>query len=343
MVTEDKPQTQFLKYIRTVGMTTMRGRGFYYPVDSAMNNNGRIYTVSRSAEKTTGDTIRVTMLNEEGEYFGIFGSKGNENGQFMWPCGIAVDSNNRVYVTDEYLHQISIFNESGEFLNKWGSRGTEEGLLDAPSGIAHDLYDNVYISDSRNHRIQKFSKDGDFIHSFGSYGCEEGEFNLPWGLFVTNNSEVFVADWGNDRIQRFTSDGKIIAKYGSAETGKSEFTRPAGITVDKNGYMYVADWGNEMVKVLDTNGKCIQTLRGEATHSKWAEDFLKINLEEAQAREKANLEPEIQYFNEDPHEESSHIEKLFWAPVSVLLDSEERLFITETNRHRIQVYERTNW
>ena len=343
MVTEDKPQTQFLKYIRTVGMTTMRGRGFYYPVDSAMNNDGRIYTVSRSAEKTTGDTIRVTMLNEEGEYFGIFGSKGNENGQFMWPCGIAVDSNDRVYVTDEYLHQISIFNESGEFLNKWGSRGTEEGLLDAPSGIAHDLYDNVYISDSRNHRIQKFSKDGDFIHSFGSYGCEEGEFNLPWGLFVTNNSEVFVADWGNDRIQRFTSDGKFIAKYGSAETGKSEFTRPAGITVDKNGYMYVADWGNEMVKVLDTNGKCIQTLRGEATHSKWAEDFLKINLEEAQAREKANLEPEIQYFNEDPHEESSHIEKLFWGPVSVLLDSEERLFITETNRHRIQVYERTNW
>ena len=69
--------------------------------------------------------------------------------------------------------------------------------------------------------------------------------------------------------------------------------------------------------------------------------FLNINLEEAQAREKANLEPKIQYFNEDPHEESSHIEKLFWGPVSVLLDNEERLFITETNRHRIQVYERT--
>ena len=62
---------------------------------------------------------------------------------------------------------------------------------------------------------------------------------------------------------------------------------------------------------------------------------------EAQAREKANLEPKIQYFNEDPHEESSHIEKLFWGPVSVLLDNEERLFITETNRHRIQVYEKT--
>ena len=214
-------------------------------------------------------------------------------------------------------------------------------MLDAPSGIAHDPDDNVYISDSRNHRIQKFSKDGDFIHSFGSYGCGDGEFNLPWGLFVTTNSEVFVADWANDRIQRFTSNGDFLAKYGPSETEKSAFTRPAGITVDKYGYMYVADWGNEMVKVLDPDGKFIQTLRGEATHSKWAEDFLKINLEEAQAREKANLEPKIQYFNEDPHEESSHIEKLFWGPVSVLLDNEERLFITETNRHRIQVYERT--
>ena len=213
--------------------------------------------------------------------------------------------------------------------------------MDAPSGIAFDPEDNVYISDSRNHRIQKFSKNGDFIHSFGSFGCGDGEFNLPWGLFINTNSEVFVADWANDRIQRFTSNGDFLAKYGPSETEKSAFTRPAGITVDKDGYMYVADWGNEMVKVLDPDGKFIQTLRGEATHSKWAEDFLKINLEEAQAREKANLEPKIQYFNEDPHEESSHIEKLFWGPVSVLLDNEERLFITETNRHRIQVYEKT--
>jgi hypothetical protein len=84
----------------------------------------------------------------------------------------------------------------------------------------------------------------------------------------------------------------------------------------------------------------VQKLRGEATNSEWADDFLGVNVEEAGARERANLEPDIEYFNDDPHEESSHIEKLLWGPVSLILDSDERLFITETNRHRIQVYER---
>ena len=86
----------------------------------------------------------------------------------------------------------------------------------------------------------------------------------------------------------------------------------------------------------------MQKLRGEATDSEWANDFLRVNVEEAKARERANMEPEFEFFNDDPHEESSHIEKLLWGPVSLILDASERLFITETNRHRIQVYERND-
>jgi len=84
----------------------------------------------------------------------------------------------------------------------------------------------------------------------------------------------------------------------------------------------------------------MQKLRGEATDSTWAEDFLRINVEEAEARNRADLEPKIEFFNDDPHEESSHIEKLFWGPISLMLDDTGRLYVTEGNRHRIQVYER---
>ena len=63
-------------------------------------------------------------------------------------------------------------------------------------------------------------------------------------------------------------------------------------------------------------------------------------MEEAGARATANLEPDVALFGGDPHEESSYIEKFFWAPVSVKLDSEGRLYVTESNRHRIQVYQR---
>jgi DNA-binding beta-propeller fold protein YncE len=342
MITKKLGRRQFLKYVRTVGMTTMRGRGFYYPVDSAMSSDGRIYVLNRSFERATLDTIRVTMLNEDGEYFGVFGSGGIGDGEFRWPCGIAIDNQNRIYVTDEQLHRVSVFTESGDFLRHWGSKGTSEGELDGPAGIVFDQENNVLITDSRNHRVQKFTNDGEFILAFGKHGSGKGDLNLPWGLTVSHDSDVYVADWGNDRIQRFSSDGKFVAHYGSSGRQEGEFTRPAGVIVNQEGYICVADWGNERVQVLGPDGEFIQKIRGQATNSEWANDFLGVNVEEAGARERADLEPDIDYFNDDPHEESSHIEKLLWGPVSLILDAEERLFITETNRHRIQVYERNN-
>ena len=93
--------------------------------------------------------------------------------------------------------------------------------------------------------------------------------------------------------------------------------------------------------MLDPDGGFVIKLRGEATLSVWAENFLSVNAEEGRARATANLEPDIEYFNDDPHEESSHIEKYFWAPISVRLDDAGRLYVTDSNRHRIQVYERS--
>ena len=110
--------------------------------------------------------------------------------------------------------------------------------------------------------------------------------------------------------------------------------------MDGKGYIYIADWGNERVQVLDPEGGFVMKLRGQATLSKWAEDFLRSNSEEEEARAKANLEPQLEFPDDDPHEESSHIEKYFWSPVSVKLDGAGRLYVTESDRHRIQVFER---
>jgi DNA-binding beta-propeller fold protein YncE len=340
MSTVNLEQTRFLKYSRTVGMTTMRGRGFYYPVDSTMAGDGRIYVVNRSAERTPADTVRVTMLNMDGEYFGVFGSKGSGDGEFLWPCGIAVDGDGRVYVSDEQLHRITRFTASGEFVSSWGTNGSGDGELDGPSGIAFDPDDNILVSDARNHRIQRFTKDGVSLSAFGAAGSGEGELDLPWGLTTNADGDVFVADWGNDRVQRFSPDGRFVAQYGGTGIGDGQFVKPASVAVDADGYIYVADWGNERVQVLDPDGRFVQKLRGESTLSTWAEDFFSANTEEAEARGRADLEKKIELPVDTPHEESSHIEKYFWGPASVMLDSDGRLLVTESHRHRLQVFER---
>ena len=333
MIQVKSPKTGRIEYDLTVGLSAMDGRGFYYPSDTAIGRDGRFYVVNRALE-SVNQGVRVTMCDIESEFYGIFGKFGEGDGQFMWASCGAVDSEGRVYITDEYLDRVSVFDRDGNFLHKWGDSGTGDGELDGVSGIAIDGDDAVHVSDTHNGRVQRFTTDGRHVLAFG-----HGELDLPWGLTVAPSGDVYVADWGNDRIARFSPSGELVGSYGRPGRGDGELRRPASVAVDEDGYMYVADWGNERVQVLDPKGAFVMKTRGEATLSKWAENFLRVNNEEAEARSRANLEPEIDLFDpDDPHEESSHIEKLFWSPMSVKLDSSGRLLVTEGNRHRIQVF-----
>ena len=198
---QTKTVPDFLEYSLTVGMATMEGRGFYYPVDTALGKDGRLYVVSHTLENPTGGGVRVTMCNVGGEYFGTFGPYGEGDGQFIWPpCG-AVDSEGRVYISDEHTSRISVFEASGQFLSKWGTQGSREGELDTPSGIAFDGQSSLYVSDTHNSRIQVFTKDGRYLRGFGAKGEADGQLNLPWGVTIDAKGDVYVADWGNDRIQ----------------------------------------------------------------------------------------------------------------------------------------------
>ena len=338
---KESTQTGFLTYDRTIGLAAMEGRGFYCPADMTLGADGKIYVANRS-NHALPQGVRVTILDLEENFYGVFGSIGREPGQFIWATGLASDSKGTIYLSDIETNMISVFDAEGNYQSRWGAYGVDEGQLDGPSGIAFDAEDNLYVVDSHNSRVQKFTKDGGFLSSFGSYGAGEGEMNLPWGITVDPKGDVYVADWRNDRIQRFSPSGEFLAEFGESGNGDGQFNRPTSVAVDADGYMYVADWGNERVQVLDSKGGFVQKLRGEATLSKWAEEFLDANAEEAEARARSNLEPVLDFVAGNPHEESSLVEKYFWAPVAVELDAENRLYVTEANRQRIQVYVRSS-
>ncbi len=335
---QDIPEIKLLEYRMTLGMTTMEGRGFYSPTDVAIADDGRMYVANRSLENVTRG-VRVTVCDIDSEYYGTFAAYGQSPGQFIWPSACTLDSRGRVYVSDEATHRISVFDREGAVLSVWGEHGSAEGQLDTPSGLAFDADDNLYVADTYNHRVQKFTADGRFLLAFGQEGDGPGQLQLPWGITVGADGNVYVADWGNDRIQKFSGDGAHLASFGTSGRGDGELHRPSGVAVDPAGNIYVADWGNERIQILDPDGSFVQKLRGEATLSAWAANFLSVNVEEGEARSRANLEPEIDYFVDEPHEESSHIEKYFWSPVSVKLDRNGNLYVTESNRHRIQVYQ----
>ena len=333
--TSTRPQT--LTYDKTIGMINnlATGRGFFNPFAAVTSKDGRIFVLGRRLP-------RIVICNYDEEFLGEFSfGEGDGDGQLKLPTGMAFDSEDRLYITDEGNHRVTIFSTDGEFLGKWGEQGSGDGQLNGPSGIAFDSHDKAYVVDQHNHRVQKFTRDGEYLLQWGGSGDGDGQFNLPWGVTVDSEDNVYVADWRNDRIQKFTTDGRFIAKFGESGDGDGQLSRPSTVVVDDDGYIYVADWGNERVEVLGPDGSFQDKQRGQATPSKWTEDFFKSNPDEAEPRERSNLTPDLPPRLSSAYSISSQSEPLFWGVSFVSLDSQGRLYATDSRRHRIQVYRRS--
>ncbi|MDA0734637.1 MAG: NHL repeat-containing protein [Chloroflexi bacterium] len=330
------------RYSHTIGFQTNQGRGFSNPVDVALDSSGTLYVLNRAGPEV-GIRLpykRVTICTVGQEYLGEFGTGGTGDGQFWWPSSLAFDSVGRLYVADEALHRISVFAKDGQFLAKWGINGSRDGELNRPSYLAFDQEDNLYVADSLNHRVQKFSQDGRFHSKWGTPGNAPGQFNMPWGLSIDEIGNLYVADWRNDRVQKFSLQGDFLAEWGTSSNGAGQFNRPSSVAVDAAGLIYVADWGNERVQVMSQEGETLAVLRGDSVDSRWAEDYFAANPDEAILRRKADLEPSIKPHAEHSREESANVEQLLWGPTAVKLDSQGRIYIVDSCRHRLQIYQK---
>lgn len=327
-----------LQYADTVGFVADQGgRGFHLPTSMVIRGDGRIFVVSRSNTQAL-DIVGIQMVTREHDFHGQLGGYGQDPGSMIWPTALALDRNDNLYLADDYLQRVTVYDRDGGVKGAWGKKGNAAGEFDGPSGLLFDAEDNLLMVDHRNHRIQKFSHDGESLGTWGAFGNGDGEFNLPWGITQDRQGFLYVADWRNDRIQKFTPGGEFVAKFGTPGDGHGQFNRPSGLAVDADGNLYVADWGNQRVQVLDAAGNCMLELRGEARLSPWAQEYLEANADEFAAR--GTFVPVFDVDTADAGEVSARIEPYFWDPVDVVLDTDERVYVLETSRHRFQIYEK---
>src|SRR5919106_6110886 len=162
-------QDRAFSYVNVIGHGAPSNPGFWYPVDIALGAEDVIYGLNRGRESRR-DGIRVNKCNFNEEWISEFGCFGEADGQFVLPSAIALDSEENVYVADEWLNRITIFTKDGEFIHKWGKEGSGDGELLRPSGLAISSEGIVFVADSKNHRVQKFTLDGNYLGQFGSFG-----------------------------------------------------------------------------------------------------------------------------------------------------------------------------
>lgn len=68
----------------------------------------------------------------------MFGRHGQGEGELDRPISIAVDTNDRVYVSEGSNHRISIFVSKGQFVTSFGGRGEKPGEFCSPCGLTRD-------------------------------------------------------------------------------------------------------------------------------------------------------------------------------------------------------------
>ena len=295
-------------------MTLGQRRVTSNPVDIGFGKEN-VYVLTRGG---LGTEVRV--INWEDENLGTLGGAS----LFQWPAALLVDGDENLYVTDEANHKVVVMDKDGELIDSWGEQGSGSGQLNRPSGMCFDLEGNIVLSDAMNGRIQRFTRDGKPLQVFGESGEGEGQLNMPWGLTVDQFGDILVADWKNDRIQRFGSEGEFKSAIGSHGTDKGQFRRPSSVAVDGHGDIYISDWQNDRVQLFNKDERYIQSFHGNASLSRSGKQYVLSNLVTLRLRAEGDFE-KTQRLN---------------APMTVKVDDQFRLFITDFGNHRIQIYQK---
>ena len=307
------------------------------PIATACAAGDRVYVLNRQFEEVLDvpwdkaatcvevNLYRIPTTPRAEEFLGTFSRYGSGVGEFIWPAGLAIDSEENLYITDEWMNRVTVFNSAGDFVCCWGNEGSGDGELRRPSGIAIDRNDDIYVVDGMNHRVQKFTRDGEYISQFGRYGDGYGELNAPWGIAIDDEDSAYIADHKNHRAQKFDAEGEFVATFGSYGKGRGQLNRPSDVAVDSEGDVYVCDWGNDRVQVFASDGKFIASLIGDAQRmAKGHQEQVDANPDIIKARRRVyTLEPEWR----------------FALPTGVAFDAENsRLIVADTQRSRVQIY-----
>jgi DNA-binding beta-propeller fold protein YncE len=189
-----------------------------------------------------------------------------EGWSFVEVAGVAVDSQDRVYVFNRGAHPMIVFDKEGRFLDAWG-----EGVFASPHGIFIDRHDHVYCADNFDHTVRKFTTDGELLMTLGDPAKPAdtgfkvghspvryagGPFNMVTNVAVTPSGEMFISDgYGNARVHRFSPEGELLASWGEPGSGPGQFNLPHSIAVDRGGRVFVADRENSRLQIFTSGGE----------------------------------------------------------------------------------------
>jgi DNA-binding beta-propeller fold protein YncE len=222
--------------------------------------------------------LRVERFSADGEFIGVWDGETDPNLAFaeafnMGPTGLAVGSDDLVYIADTWNHRIVVIDRSGTFVRELGQRGGQTDLGDnpdpnietgrffGPRGVAVDGGE-IFVTDTGNERVQVFASDGTFLRAFGGYGTDPGKLREPTGIEVGPDGRVYVADSGNGRLSVFERDGTPVTQI-PIPAWENQTTLENYLAIGPDALLYMTAPDAGVVDVLDPrSGQIVLETRG---------------------------------------------------------------------------------
>ncbi len=221
------------------------------PYGVAVDSKGQIYAADQGVSA-------IFIFNPENKAVELIGN--GKQAHFGMISGLAIDDNDRLYVTDVKLHRVDVFAPvTHQLETAFGG-----DVLADPASIALD-YENrfIYVVDTQSDVVDVFDADSyKFLRKIGTPGKKHtltapGTFSLPEGVAVDADSNVYITDTFNNRVEVFDADGNFVSTFGKNGDGPGHFERPKGIAIDCDGHIWVADAAQDRVKVFDKEGRLL--------------------------------------------------------------------------------------
>jgi len=202
-----------------------------------------------------------------------------------------------------------------------------QAALNFPSSVAVADDGTVFIADTWNHRIRKIDPQTGVISTIAGTGqakfygdngqAEKAALNEPVALAIDVNSNLLIADQSNNRIRKIDlSSGVITTIAGTGESGyngdgvlgsDAALAGPSGLALDSEGNLYIADTFSSRIRKIDRKSGLIETVLGGTG---------------------------VYQFVATENEASESLSR----PYAIAIDTNGRLFITDTDNHLIRVW-----
>jgi DNA-binding beta-propeller fold protein YncE len=225
------------------------------PYGIAVDSAGRIYTADEGVDA-------IFIFNAESKAVELI--RNDHEARFGLINGLALDDNDRLFVTDGKLRQVLVFNSKHQQEAAFGA-----DVLVRPGGIAIDRENRfLYVVDTENDQVVVFDADSfKVLRRIGVSGKKHsltapGTFSLPTNVAVDSEGDVYVTDTLNNRVEIFDADGNFISMFGKHGDGPGYFARPKGIAVDCDHHIWVVDTYQDRVQVFDREGRLLIYLGG---------------------------------------------------------------------------------